>query len=90
MATQPLKDRQKENIQRHLWDTVGCSMADRQRSRYWPGIGPGWANAQSYYLRPKQNICLFPICCHFNQWVGGKFILFYFLFYFLSLQPIGR
>ena len=21
----------KENIQRHLWDTVGCSMADRQR-----------------------------------------------------------
>ena len=28
-------------------------------------------------LGPKQNICLFPICCHFNQWVGRKFILFF-------------
>ena len=41
------------------------------------------------WLRPKK-ICLFPICCHFNQWVGGKFILYNFSFYFLSLQSIGR
>ena len=33
------------------------------------------------YIRPKQNICLFPICCQFNQWVGRKFILFFILFF---------
>ena len=43
-----------------------------------------------FIIRPKKNICLFPICCHFNQWVGREFILFHFLFYFLSLQPIDR
>ena len=51
------------------------------------------ANSMQYeldMLRPKKNICLFPICCHFNQRVGREFILLYFLFYFLSLQPIGR
>ena len=32
------------------------------------------------FIRPKQNICLFPICCHFNQLVGRKFILFFILF----------
>ena len=41
-----------------------------------------------FCLRPKKNICLFPICCHFNQWVCRKFFIFFF--YFLSLQPIGR
>ena len=50
-------------------------------------IGPVFEKGQLrvYYgvshrgvVRPK-NICLFPICCHFNQWVGRKFILFYFL-----------
>ena len=35
-------------------------------------------------LRPKKNICLFPICCHFNQWVGREFILFFILFFVTS------
>ena len=25
----------------------------------------------------QKNICLFPICCLFNQWVGRIFFLFY-------------
>ena len=31
--------------------------------------------------KAKKNICLFLICCHLNQWVGGKFILFFILFF---------
>ena len=29
------------------------------------------------HVEAKKNICLLPICCHFNQWVGRKFILFF-------------
>ena len=39
---------------------------------------------------PKKNICLFPICCHFNQWVGRKFILFFILFFVTSTKSVGK
>ena len=39
-------------------------------------------------LRPKKNIWLFPICCHFNQWVGREFILFFIFCYFN--QSVGK
>ena len=35
----------------------------------------------------QENICFFPICCHFNQWVGRKFILFYFCHF---NQSVGK
>ena len=39
---------------------------------------------------PKKNICLFPICCYFNQWVGRKFI-FFFIFFFVTLtKSVGK
>ena len=39
---------------------------------------------KSCQIGPKKNICLFPICCHFNQWVGREFILFFILFFVTS------
>ena len=37
------------------------------------------------HVEAKKNICLFPICCHFNQWVGRKFILF-----FIVTKSVGK
>ena len=41
-----------------------------------------------WHIGAKKNICLFPICCHFNQWVGRKFI-FYFIFCHFN-QSVGK
>ena len=41
----------------------------------------GSLRISDFKVRPKKNICLFPICCHFNQWVGREFILFFILFF---------
>ena len=56
-----------------------------QRGRRRNNIGQHW-------FRPKQNICLFPICCQFNQW-GPVGNLFYFIFYFIFChfnQSVGK
>ena len=44
--------------------------------------GMNWA----WHAWAQKNIYLFPICCHFNQWVGREFILFFVIFFLLFNQ----
>ena len=84
----------KINLGRTCFDRVGRkSVTNNIFFRPWYSIFQHCLNAcivstfHHWDIGPQKNICLFPICCHFTQWVGRKFILFYFCHF---NQSVGK